>query len=216
MQNILVMGKGSAAIHAVRIIQEKYFNPTIFAIPDLPPPDWMQNFSTFCKVEGIECIEYENLRNFEPNAFHLGISCFSNHIFTEDEIKKFEVVLNLHNSPLPKYRGVNPINWALKNGERNHGVSIHRIDGGIDTGDIYSQILFGINPKKDEVIDVYKLALSAGKKLIEFAIENLSVLTPYAQNSDTSSYYSKSDFPLLLERSDFSRDQFFDKKRLDL
>ena len=34
-------------------------------------------------------------------------------------------IINLHNSPLPKYRGVRPINWALKNGEHSHGVTIH-------------------------------------------------------------------------------------------
>jgi methionyl-tRNA formyltransferase len=44
--------------------------------------------------------------------------------------------LNLHFGPLPRYRGVAPIAWAIINGERSTGVTIHHIDPGIDSGDI--------------------------------------------------------------------------------
>jgi methionyl-tRNA formyltransferase len=216
MHKILIMGKGSTAIHAVNAVKKIYPDSAIFAIPEFPPPDWMQDFSKFCDYAGIPPMKYEEISGYEAKAFQLGISCFSSHIFIEQEIDKFEVLLNLHNSPLPKYRGVNPINWALKNNETYHGVSIHKIDDGIDTGDVYAQILFGINHKKDEVIDVYEMSIRAGKKLIDFTLENLNNLTPFPQNSENFSYHSKNDFPLLMDRSDFSRNPNFNKKRLDL
>jgi len=47
--------------------------------------------------------------------------------------------LNLHASLLPRYRGAAPIQWAIANGESVTGVTIMRIDAGLDTGDILMQ-----------------------------------------------------------------------------
>ena len=47
--------------------------------------------------------------------------------------------INIHPSLLPKYRGPSPTYWALKNGEKETGLTTHFIDEGIDTGDIIAQ-----------------------------------------------------------------------------
>jgi methionyl-tRNA formyltransferase len=44
--------------------------------------------------------------------------------------------LNLHFGPLPRYRGVAPIAWAIINGEAATGVSIHHINPGVDSGEL--------------------------------------------------------------------------------
>jgi methionyl-tRNA formyltransferase len=44
--------------------------------------------------------------------------------------------INVHGSLLPKYRGAAPIQWAVINGETEVGVTIMRMDEGMDTGDI--------------------------------------------------------------------------------
>jgi methionyl-tRNA formyltransferase len=45
-------------------------------------------------------------------------------------------ILNVHASLLPKYRGAAPIQWAIARGETRTGVTIMRIDAGLDTGDV--------------------------------------------------------------------------------
>ncbi len=45
-------------------------------------------------------------------------------------------ILNVHASLLPKYRGAAPIQWAIANGETETGITIMRIDAGLDTGDM--------------------------------------------------------------------------------
>jgi methionyl-tRNA formyltransferase len=45
--------------------------------------------------------------------------------------------LNVHASILPAYRGAAPIAWAIRNGESATGVSIMRMDAGLDTGPVY-------------------------------------------------------------------------------
>jgi methionyl-tRNA formyltransferase len=47
--------------------------------------------------------------------------------------------LNFHAGKLPLYRGRNPINWAIINGESEVGITGHFVDEGIDTGDIVLQ-----------------------------------------------------------------------------
>jgi methionyl-tRNA formyltransferase len=42
-------------------------------------------------------------------------------------------VINTHPSLLPRYRGPNPIAWTVRNGDRELGYSIHRMDADFDT-----------------------------------------------------------------------------------
>jgi methionyl-tRNA formyltransferase len=46
--------------------------------------------------------------------------------------------INVHTSLLPKYRGAAPIQWAILNGDAETGVTIMKMDAGLDTGDILS------------------------------------------------------------------------------
>lgn len=47
--------------------------------------------------------------------------------------------LNVHPSLLPFYRGPYPLFWQFREGERATGVTVHWMDGGLDTGDIAGQ-----------------------------------------------------------------------------
>lgn len=53
--------------------------------------------------------------------------------------------INCHAGALPFYRGRNPLNWAIINGEKQFGITVHYVDEGIDTGDIVEQRLFPIS-----------------------------------------------------------------------
>jgi methionyl-tRNA formyltransferase len=48
-------------------------------------------------------------------------------------------VLNGHPSPLPRYRGPNPIGWALRNGDSELGFTFHFMDAEFDTGPVVVQ-----------------------------------------------------------------------------
>jgi methionyl-tRNA formyltransferase len=55
--------------------------------------------------------------------------------------------LNVHASLLPKYRGAAPIQWAILNDESETGVTIMKMDAGLDTGDILTQDKTAIVPE---------------------------------------------------------------------
>ena len=54
--------------------------------------------------------------------------------------------LNLHDSLLPKFTGFSPVLWALISGESEFGLTVHRMDDGLDTGDILIQHSLPIGP----------------------------------------------------------------------
>ncbi len=55
------------------------------------------------------------------------------------ELPKFGCI-NVHASLLPKYRGAAPIQWAVIDGEEVSGVTVMRMDAGLDTGDMLSKV----------------------------------------------------------------------------
>lgn len=79
----------------------------------------------------------EEIKSFKPD---LVISIRFGQIFKQDfiNIPKFGV-LNLHSGILPHYRGVMASFWAILNGEKQLGTTLHYIQNcGIDNGDIIS------------------------------------------------------------------------------
>jgi methionyl-tRNA formyltransferase len=64
------------------------------------------------------------------------------------ELPRFGCI-NVHTSLLPKYRGAAPIQWALINDEKETGVTIMKMDAGLDTGDILSQEVTPIGLEDD-------------------------------------------------------------------
>lgn len=55
--------------------------------------------------------------------------------------------LNLHDSLLPAFTGFSPVPWALISGAKEVGLTAHRMDGGLDTGDIAAQRSVPIGPR---------------------------------------------------------------------
>lgn len=75
--------------------------------------------------------------------------------------------INVHASLLPKYRGAAPIAWAILNGEKATGVTIMKMDEGMDTGDILSQSEVLIEREETAETLEKKLSLLGANLLVE-------------------------------------------------
>jgi methionyl-tRNA formyltransferase len=73
--------------------------------------------------------------------------------------------VNIHGALLPAYRGANPTEWAVINGERETGVTIHAVDAGIDTGPIIAQRKVPIR-FEDTWLDVRRRVGAATEQLL--------------------------------------------------
>ncbi|MEJ0088888.1 MAG: methionyl-tRNA formyltransferase [Limisphaerales bacterium] len=74
--------------------------------------------------------------------------------------------LNVHTSLLPKYRGAAPIQWAIADGEPETGVTIMKMDAGLDTGPILSTRCTPILPEDDSQILHDRLAQLGAELLV--------------------------------------------------
>lgn len=210
MQTVVVMGKGDLAIRVANwfLHSEKYKLAAV--VPVMPEPGWTQSLATWSRENDVAVIESGHYKDLPQLAtpdekIDLVISVFYDKIIKAWFIDRCKRIINLHNGPLPKYRGVSPINWALKNEEVEHGATIHEITPGIDDGPIIGQVKYSIYPEFDEVIDVYRRSLEYGWTLFQQTIPLLDKIKARQQNHEEASYYSKLDNPLLGERSDFTR-----------
>lgn len=62
--------------------------------------------------------------------------------------------INLHSGKAPEYRGAAPGFWELYNGEREVGITIHRVAATLDAGDILLQHVFPLEPAPpDDPVD---------------------------------------------------------------
>lgn len=85
----------------------------------------------------------------------------------------------IHASMLPDYAGGAPLVWAIINGERETGITLFRLDEGVDDGDIISQEKIKIE-EDDSIKEVYEKVTVVSKKILLNALQNSSsiVFTP--------------------------------------
>lgn len=100
--------------------------------------------------------------------------------------------LNVHASLLPRYRGAAPIQQAILNGDYVTGITIMRMEAGLDTGPILLQrsLRIGHDEHAGEVHD--QLAEMGGMHMVE-ALERhkLGKLAEMEQNHELASYAAK-------------------------
>lgn len=83
---------------------------------------------------------HEFLATLDSYGLDLLVSMSFDQIFGAGALEATPLgIINCHAGALPFYRGRNPLNWALINGENRFGVTVHHVDSGIDTGDIILQ-----------------------------------------------------------------------------
>ncbi len=98
------------------------------------------------------------------------------------DIPRFGCV-NIHGSLLPRYRGAAPIQWAVINGEKVSGITIMKMEAGLDTGDILVQREVPLDEKETAGTLFDKLSELGGEVLLD-ALEGIEKgeITPVKQD----------------------------------
>ena len=93
------------------------------------------------------------------------------HIINEDILKKKKNIINLHVSYLPYNKGAHPNFWSFAENTPS-GVTIHKIDKGVDTGNIIYQKLLDFELNKNRK----KLTFKKTNATLISEIENLFII----------------------------------------
>jgi methionyl-tRNA formyltransferase len=100
--------------------------------------------------------------------------------------------VNVHTSLLPKYRGAAPIQWAILNDETETGVTIMKMDVGLDTGDILTQERTPILPDDTSATLHDRLAETGANLLVRTLPEYVAGrIAPTPQPAEGACYASK-------------------------
>lgn len=75
--------------------------------------------------------------------------------------------LNVHTSLLPRHRGAAPIQWAILSGDQETGVTIMKMDAGLDTGPILTMRRTQIFPEDNSQTLHDRLAIIGAELLVE-------------------------------------------------
>ncbi|NVZ50063.1 ankyrin repeat domain-containing protein [Pseudomonas sp. B6002] len=192
MRTICIAGKNNIAVEGLRYFVENHPDLNVVFIPnetDNGVDGWQLSFRKYALSENVQQVNLCDLYDVEDLLF---ISLEFAEIIKPEKFRSSELY-NMHFSLLPKYKGMYTSALPLLHGERESGVTLHKIDAGIDTGNIISQLSFEIG-FSDNARDLYFKYLSAAKELF---LDNIgSVLSgdfvSYKQPSFGASYYSKS------------------------
>ena len=102
--------------------------------------------------------------------------------------------LNIHASILPRHRGAAPIQWAIIDGDNETGVSLMKMDAGMDTGDVISTMAIPIK-EADSAVELTKRISHLGASILERDLSKYisGELIPQRQNESLATYASKID-----------------------
>lgn len=128
------------------LIESEHEVVCIITQPDRPSgrglKDKESSVSLWAQQKGIKVVKPESSSDMLPfvRGLDLVITIGYGVILPESivNVPKHGFV-NLHFSLLPRYRGAAPAQRALENGETETGVTVFRLDKGMDTGPIFSQ-----------------------------------------------------------------------------
>lgn len=109
------------------------------------------------------------------------------------DLPKYKII-NIHPSPLPKYRGATPGPWQIINGETKSAVTFFQIDCLPDHGPIIAQIPFDIT-STETATSFYNKAFDVASNNLEIILKSY-ILNPksiYPQDHSQKSYFPKFD-----------------------
>lgn len=161
----------------------------------------------FCKKYNINHFTPNSLKDFEPKMVDIAFVAAYGKIIPKRILDRAKSgFLNFHGSVLPKYRGATPIQTAILNRDKFSGLTIIKMDEGMDTGDIIYTEIFNIEEKDTTKTLMVKLANRAYDFLVNFydvLIADPSKWVLRKQNDDEASYCKISDFDKNLMRINY-------------
>jgi methionyl-tRNA formyltransferase len=153
---------------------------------------WFASVRQWCIDNGIACITPAdpNTAEVEAQVAALGadflFSFYYRHLLKAPLLQSARRgAYNMHGSLLPKYRGRVPVNWAVLNGERETGATLHQMNVKPDNGAIVDQFAVPILPD-DSAHDVFAKVTVAAELCLYRTLPQLLAGTAIHRQQDLS------------------------------
>ena len=198
MINIVFMGSGNFALN---ILKSLMFDPNINVLAVVTQPDkpmGRKKLMTPTPVGSyLHDIEFDSVFKCSKSSEILDAVDFTSSqlsvvvdygvLLKEELLETSEFgTINIHPSPLPKYRGASPLQETLKNGDKKTAVAIQKMVLKMDAGPIYDMIDYDLSDDDDIESLSSKLSSLAALRLPALISEIVSGLKPIEQVGEVS------------------------------
>ena len=156
---IVYAATGTIAIPLLEALAERGLVALVVTAPDAPGKRGKALIPSPVKVRalelGLEVYQPESIKkNEREHIASFGadtlLSFCCGKIFGPKFLSIFKETYNVHPSLLPLYRGPSPIYQAIRNGDRETGISLQKIGLGVDEGDIFSTLRISLDGTETE------------------------------------------------------------------
>ncbi len=179
---VFISGKGSNLKSLIKFSKLKkspiMINLIISNNPKSKGLNYANKFQIKKKIFNFDKKFYEKKILYELKKNNVDLICLAGFmkILSKNFIKKFKgIILNIHPSLLPKFKGLNTHAKAIKNKEKYSGCTVHMVTSKLDSGKIIIQKKVTIN-KQDTPKTLAKKVLAEEHKLYPKAI--LKIINP--------------------------------------
>lgn len=186
---ICIAGKNDIATNVLEFVTARFGVTEVVAVAnrdDTGKPNWQHSLIATAQRLGVRLVSLTEAYEI-PNLHFFSVEF--DRIVVPKRFRQAEIY-NIHFSLLPRYKGVYTAIWPLLNGEIETGVTLHRMEAGIDTGAIITQVALPIS-LHDTARDIYHSCLKLGyevlREFIPILVEQPAVGIP--QPMAQSTYY---------------------------
>ena len=170
MKNVVVFAYSSVGYECMNVLlkRDDIQITLVYTHEDDPnETHWFESVYELAKKNNLNVLtsepDYDEVKNAKPDII------FSFYYRKIIDMKILDLAplgaFNMHGSLLPKYRGRACVNWCVLNGEKETGVTLHRMTKYADRGNIIAQeaVTIGENETSHEVFK--KIIPAAGRVL---------------------------------------------------
>ncbi|MCH8556254.1 MAG: hypothetical protein LAT84_00470 [Balneolia bacterium] len=203
--NILLAAEESAGLQTLKLLYNRRFD---FNLKGVLTGSGDENSTspvyTLASKIGCEVFPAENVKKPEfanwmiKNKIDILLNVHSLYLIHSEVIDAAKMgAFNLHPGRLPEYAGLNTPSWSIFNEEPHHGVSLHRITEGVDTGNVIYESRIPAEPT-DTGLSVSLKCAKEGIDLIGMLLTDLidnQVPDGRVQELSQRSYFKRHEIP---------------------
>jgi methionyl-tRNA formyltransferase len=215
MTRLVFLGSPEAAVPTLELIATRFEVGLVVTQPDrprgrsgTPQPGPVKQAALDLGLKVLQPETHDELQGALEGSglFHVGVVVAYGRILRSESLAiPAAGMLNVHFSLLPRWRGAAPVNRALVEGDTMTGVTIIRLDEGLDTGPVLTAQAIDIEAGENAGHLTERLARLGARLLVENLEPYLrGELVPVTQTGEGATYASKltrSDRTLSLEMS---------------
>lgn len=187
-KRMVIFGNTKDCAIANVLLQGRNFEIVGGVVDPIVDTSFQENQRDFLRRHNLKELDLNTIQSIKPD---MGLSIYYSKIIPSSVLSGF-FVLNLHGGLLPKWRGLNAGCWAIINGEKEVGYTLHQMDEGLDTGPIFHKFTMQISENEHYAEVIQKIQKQVTENINDILTNIIDgKLYPIFQNGEPHIYTTR-------------------------